>query len=163
MSKYSLDRLDCKIIDILSRNARTSLLEIGRECNVSGAAIHQRVQKLVASGVIDHFETLLNPRTLDLNLRAFIGVVLDNPADAPQVIERLREIPEVVECHTVSGPYDFIIKVFARDSDHLYSLLHKSIEPVGNFRTDTFLSFKENVRRQIKVHPNKRVVNPFEG
>lgn len=160
MSKYSLDRLDCKILEILSRNARTSLLEIGRECNVSGAAIHQRVQKLVASGIIDHFETLLNPHSVDLNLRAYIGVVLDNPADATTVIERMKEIPEVVECHTVSGPYDFIIKVFARDSDHLYDILHKSIEPVGKFRTDTFLSFKENIRRQIKVRPNKRVVNP---
>lgn len=162
MSKYSLDRLDCKIIDILSRNARTSLLEIGRECNVSGAAIHQRVQKLVASGVIDHFETLLNPRSVDLNLSAYIGIVLENPTDAPAVISRLKEVPEVVECNTISGPYDFIIKVFARDSDHLYKILHDSIEPVGKFRTDTFLSFKENIRRQIKVLPNKRVEKPVE-
>lgn len=156
MSKYSLDRLDCKILDILSRNARTSLLEIGRECNVSGAAIHQRVQKLVASGVIDHFETLLDPRSLDLNLRSYVGVILDNPADSSKVIEQLSKVPEIVECHTVSGPYDFIIKVFARDSDHLHSILQNSIDKIGGFRTDTFLSFKENIRRQIKVYPDKR-------
>ncbi len=156
MPKYHLDRLDCKIIDILSRNARTSLLEIGRECGVSGAAIHQRVQKLVETGIIDHFDTMISPRSLDLNLRSFIGIMLENPADAPQVIERMREIPEIVECHTVTGPYDLLIKVFARDADHLFEILHGSIEPVGSFRTDTFLSFVENVRRQVPVNPTKK-------
>ena len=61
MPQTELDRLDCKILELLSANARKPFLEIARECNVSGASVHQRVQKLIASGAIQGFDTLINP------------------------------------------------------------------------------------------------------
>ena len=60
MSRQQFDNLDLKILNVLSRNARKPFLEIARECNVSGAAIHQRIQKLLAAGIIKGFETIIN-------------------------------------------------------------------------------------------------------
>ena len=59
MSRQQLDKLDCQILEMLAANARVPFLEIARECGVSGASVHQRIQKLTAMGVVRGFETLI--------------------------------------------------------------------------------------------------------
>ena len=73
MSHYQLDSLDYKILQMLSNNARKPYLEIARECNVSGAAIHQRIQKLIAAGVLVGSESLVDPAAVGFNTCAYVG------------------------------------------------------------------------------------------
>ncbi|HBG53054.1 MAG TPA: transcriptional regulator, partial [Rikenellaceae bacterium] len=74
MSKYQIDATDHKILAFLVKNARMPFLEIARECGVSGAAIHQRVKKMEALGIITGSRLLVKPQTLGLNVCAFVGI-----------------------------------------------------------------------------------------
>ena len=76
MAKAQLDSLDYKILKTLSTNGRKPFLEIARECNVSGAAIHQRIQKLMAMGVLRGSECLINPASVGYDTCAYIGFFL---------------------------------------------------------------------------------------
>lgn len=91
---------------MLSGNARKPFLEIARETNVSGAAIHQRIQKLTSSGAIKGFESIINPSTAGYETCAYIGFILNDPTSYQKVVDRLHDIPEIVECHFTTGQYD---------------------------------------------------------
>lgn len=147
------DRLDLTILSMLSENARKPYLEISRECGVSGAAVHQRIQRLNASGVIIGSECILDPVALGYDTCAFIGVSMLEPSKLEEMVERLRDIPEVVECYYTSGQFDIFLKLYARNNDHLLELLQK-IQSIGMARTETLMSFKQIIRRQPPVRLN---------
>ena len=119
MANSQLDSLDYKILQMLSVNARKPYLEIARECNVSGAAIHQRIQKLINTGVLIGSESLVNPSAVGYETCAYVGFFLKDPSHFDQVAARLKEIPEVVECHFTTGQYDMFIKLYAKNNHHL--------------------------------------------
>ena len=151
MANPQLDALDYKILKMLSLNARKPYLEIARECNVSGAAIHQRIQKLYSMGVIKGSESLIDPATVGYDTCAYIGFFLKDPASFDDVVAKLREIPEVVECHYTTGEYDLFIKLYARNNDHLLHIIHGKIQNLGLARTESLISFKEVFKRQIPI------------
>ena len=151
MANSQLDSLDYKILQMLSLNARKPYLEIARECNVSGAAIHQRIQKLVSMGVLTGSESLINPTSVGYETCAYIGFFLKDPSQFDQVIEKLRQIPEVVECHITTGQYDMFIKLYAKNNRHLMSLIHEKLQNLGLARTESLISFKEVFKRQIPI------------
>ena len=151
MANFQLDSLDYKILQMLSVNARKPYLEIARECNVSGAAIHQRIQKLINMGVLKGSESLINPSSVGYDTCAYIGFFLKDPSQFDQVIEKLRTIPEVVECHITTGQYDMFIKLYAKNNDDLMSIIHGKLQNLGLARTETLISFKEVFKRNIPV------------
>ena len=151
MPRIQFDSLDKKILSMLSENARIPFLEIARECGVSGAAIHQRIQKLMNSGIIQGFETLVNPSSAGYETCAYIGFFLKYPSDFDHVVAALRKIPEVVECHFTTGKYDLLIKLYARNNDHLLQIIHGPLQAVGAGRTETLISFKEEFRRPLPI------------
>ncbi|MCM1109926.1 MAG: Lrp/AsnC ligand binding domain-containing protein [Clostridium sp.] len=151
MTKVNFDTLDCRILETLSVNARKPFLEIARECKVSGAAIHQRIQKLTTAGIVNGFESIINPSAVGYDTCAYIGFMLQDPSKFDYVITELRKIPEVVECHSTTGQYDLLIKLYAHNNHHLLSLIQEKIQPIGAGRTETLVSFKEEFRRQVPV------------
>ena len=100
MSNYQIDHIDQKILSFLVKNTRMPFLEIARECNVSGAAIHQRVKRLETNGVITGSRLLVKPQALGLNVCAFVSVSLSEANKYPDVIESFKKISEIVECHS---------------------------------------------------------------
>ena len=150
MAKAQLDSLDYKILKTLSTNGRKPFLEIARECNVSGAAIHQRIQKLMSMGVLRGSECLINPASVGYDTCAYIGFFLKDPGKFDEVVERLRMIPEVVEVHFTTGQYDMFIKLYARNNDHLLHIIHEQLQCLCLARTESLISFKEVFKRQ---HP----------
>lgn len=150
MSRPHFDSLDFKILEMLSNNARKPFLEIARETNISGAAIHQRIQKLTAMGVIKGFRTEINPSSVGYDTCAYIGFILTDPSKTENVVECLRAIPEVVDCHYTTGNYDIIAKIYARNNDHLLQILHNKLS-LGLGRTETLISFKEIFKRSIPI------------
>lgn len=155
MKRPALDSLDMKILHMLSLNARKPYLEIARECGVSGAAIHQRIQKLTSLGVIKGSESLINPSSVGYDTCAYMGFFLNDPSQFNNVVEELKKIPEVVECHYTTGKYDIFIKLYARNNDHLLHIIHERLQSLGLARTESLISFKEVFRRQLPITEEK--------
>ncbi len=147
----NLDSLDRQILSMISGDARLPFLEVARMCGVSGAAIHQRIQKLVQQGVIVGSQFILDPVEMGYGTCAFIGLFLRDPSDFDRVTEALRRIPEVVECHYTTGEYDMFIKIYARNNHHMLSIIHDKLQPIGLQRSETIISFNEAIKRQIPI------------
>src|SRR5674536_326591 len=94
-----IDNLDKKILDIITKNARIPYLEVARECGVSGAAIHQRVQRLIRIGVIRGSEFKVDPVMVGFKTCAYIGTFLDHPSHFRHRIYKVKELPGISECH----------------------------------------------------------------
>jgi Lrp/AsnC family transcriptional regulator for asnA, asnC and gidA len=163
MGHHQLDELDKKILEMVVNDARIPFLEVARACNVSGAAIHQRVQKLTNLGIIKGSEFVLDHDKIGYETSAYIGLFLKDPSDFNDVVEKLRNIPEVVECHYTTGKYDLFIKVFARNNQHLLRVIHDKLQPLGLSRTETLISFKEAFRRQIPLQFETRECDKIYG
>ncbi len=147
---YQIDELDEKILNILTKNARIPFLEVARECGVSGAAIHQRVQRLSKLGIINGSQFTVNPKKLGYNTCAYIGIFLDNAAMFNDVSSRLLRIPEIVQCHYTTGQYSMFLKVYTKDNEHLRIVLADKIQAIpGIMRTETFISLEVLADRHI--------------
>ena len=136
---------------MIASNARIPFLEVARECGVSGAAIHQRIQKLTNLGVLKGSEFVLDPETIGYETCAYMGLFLKHPEDFRSVFEQLKEIPEIVECHYTTGQYDMFVKIYARNNHHLLSIIHDKLQPLGLSRSETVISFHEAFRRQMPI------------
>ena len=148
---FQLDALDYKILKMLSENARRPYLEIARECGVSGAAIHQRVQKLYGMDVLKGAVTVTNPSSLGYDTCAYVGLLLKEPSKSDMIMEAIRKIPEVVECHYTTGQYDMFLKIYARNNEDLLRIIQSNLSNLSDTRSETLICFKEVFKRQIPV------------
>jgi len=148
---HQLDSLDKKILKMISEDARIPFLEVARACNVSGAAIHQRIQKLTSLGVIKGSQFIIDPEKIGYETCAYIGLYLKDPGTFDRVVEELKKIPEVVECHYTTGGYDLFIKLFARNNHDLLTIIHDRLQPLGLSRSETIVAFNAVIDRQLPV------------
>jgi Lrp/AsnC family transcriptional regulator for asnA, asnC and gidA len=148
---HQLDSLDKKILKMISEDARIPFLEVARACNVSGAAIHQRIQKLTSLGVIKGSQLIIDPEKIGYETCAYIGLYLKDPGTFDRVVEELKKIPEVVECHYTTGGYDLFIKLFARNNHDLLTIIHDRLQPLGLSRSETIVAFNAVIDRQLPV------------
>ena len=151
MAYQNLDELDRKILKLISADARIPFLEVARACNVSGAAVHQRIQKLVNTGVLKGSKFIIDPEKIGYETCAYIGLYLKDPEKFNSVVEALLKIPEVVECHYTTGDYDMFIKIYANDNYHLLQIIHDKLQPLGLARSETIISFGSAFERQLPV------------
>ena len=156
MANYHIDPTDQKILGFLVKNARMPFLEIARECGVSGAAIHQHVKRLENNGVITGSRLLVKPQALGLNICAFVSISLSEASKYNEVVASLRQIPEVVECHFVTGKYALLVKLYCFDNDHLMEVLLNTIQKIPFIlATDTMIALDEAIDRQVWVKDYK--------
>ncbi|WP_394656254.1 Lrp/AsnC family transcriptional regulator [Halosquirtibacter laminarini] len=147
-----IDELDKKILQLITKNARIPFLEVARECGVSGAAIHQRVQRLLNIGIVSGSEFIVNPNKLGFNTCAYLGIFLEKANYDKKVVEQLKEIPEVVECHFTTGAWAIFIKVQAKSNRHLKKIIDTDLQAIdGIARTETFISLDQVFKRQIPI------------
>jgi len=151
MGHHELDKLDARILNLIAGNARMPFLEVAREVGVSGAAIHQRVQKLVNLGVVKGTEYVVDPEKIGYETCAFIGVFLNSPQGFESIVEGLEKIPEVVECYYTTGKYDLLIKVFAKNNNDLLRIIQTELQPLGISRTETLMCFKNAFRKKLPI------------
>ena len=147
-----IDNLDKKILSILSKNARIPFKDVAAECNVSRAAIHQRVQHLVEAGVITGSGFDVNPKSLGYSTCTYVGITLEKGSMYKDVVEELQHIPEVVECHFTTGPYTMLVKLYARDNEQLMDLLNGKLQGIhGVVATETLISLEQSLKREIPI------------
>ncbi|MBT8316719.1 MAG: AsnC family transcriptional regulator [Lutibacter sp.] len=147
-----IDGIDKIILKNLMNDARTPILGIARKIGISGAAIHQRLRKLEASGLIAGSKFVINPKIIGYKTLAFVGIFLDTASKYSEAIKRLKEIPEVIESHYTTGDWAIFIKILCKDNEHLMKLLNEEIQSIkGVARTETFISLDQQIDRQIKL------------
>jgi Lrp/AsnC family transcriptional regulator, regulator for asnA, asnC and gidA len=148
----NIDKLDRKILSLITTNARIPYLEVARECKVSGAAIHQRIQRLIKLGIITGSEFVIDPKKIGYHTCAYIGIYLESAHLYPELVEKLKKIPEITQCHYTTGVYAIFIKVYTKNNEDLkYVLVEKLQRIQGIARTETFISLEEGFSRQIPV------------
>lgn len=151
-TEINIDKLDRAILNILMNDARTPYLEIARSCGVSGATVHLRIQKLERIGIIRGSRLIVDPSKLGIGICAFLGIYLDKGSHYVDVVEELKKIEEIVECHYTTGIYSIFIKVYCRDTTHLRDLLNVKIQGIAAVqRTETLISLEEKFERQIRL------------
>lgn len=151
MAHHNLDNLDKKILRMIAEDARVPFLEVARACNVSGAAIHQRIQKLNNLGVLKGSQFVIDPEKIGYETCAYVGLNLKHPESFDKVVTALKDIPEVVECHYTTGDYDMFIKIYALNNHHLLDIIHDKLQPLGLSRSETIISFGSAFERRLPV------------
>lgn len=147
-----IDELDEKILRLITKNARIPFLEVARECGVSGAAIHQRVQRLLNLGVVSGSEFIVNTQKLGYNTCAYMGIHLEKAKFHQQVVKALQTIPEIVECHYTTGSYAIFIKIQTKTNKHLKKIIDEQLQEIdGIARTETFISLEMMFKRQVPI------------
>ena len=152
--KYQIDDIDRKILSHLVKNARMPFLEIARECGISGAAIHQRVKKMEEIGIIEGSRFIVKPSALGFQICAFIGITLDNAHQYKSVVKEIEKIPEVIECHFITGHYSFLLKIRCNSHEHLMDILINTLQNIpGIAKTESFISLDQLIEKQIDICP----------
>lgn len=152
MPKLKIDSLDKKILSIMLKNARTPYTEVAKKCKVSGAAIHQRMSKLISDGIISGSQVNLNVNKMGYTTCAFIGIQVQllTTKSHIEVFNRLKQIPEIVECHNISGKYSLLIKLYTKNNEHLKNIIVEKIQSIPEVvNTETYISLQEGFIRQL--------------
>ncbi|MBP5319014.1 MAG: Lrp/AsnC ligand binding domain-containing protein [Paludibacteraceae bacterium] len=147
-----MDKLDKDILRVIVNNARVPFADVAESCGVSRAAVHQRVQKMVDNGMIEGSGYHVNARKIGYSTCAYIGIRLEKGSMYKDVVPSLLEIPEITECHFTTGAYTMLIKLFARDNEHLMVLLNDKIQEIpGVVSTETLISLDCGFRRALPI------------
>lgn len=141
-----INEVDRSILEILQTDARISNVELARRVNLSPPATLTRVRRLEENGLIDSHVTLVNRRQAGFDMLCFVSVSLQLH-DIKQVTgfrEAVQQLPEVLECHHVTGDYDYLLKVVAHNTKDLENFLLKKLTPIsGVARIHTSLVLNE--------------------
>ena len=150
--RNQLDDIDLKILDIISKNARIPFKDVAAEVGVSRAAVHQRVNRMIELNVIVGSGYHIDPKKIDFKTCTYIGIFLEKGSLYSTVTEKLKVIPEVVECHYTTGQYAIFVKVYAKDNEHLRDILSDKIQKIGGVAsTETFISLEETFNREVPI------------
>jgi len=151
----SLDHIDLHILNIITKNARIPFKDVAAEVGVSRAAVHQRVNRMIDLKVIVGSGYFVDPKKVDYKTCTYVGIFLEKGSLYINVVEHLKTIPEIVECHYTTGKYAIFIKVYARDNAHLKKILSEKVQKIpGISSTETILSLEETLKRQVFIDIN---------
>lgn len=147
-----LDPIDRRILEALQRDARRARAEIGREVGLSVAAVHERVRKLERDGVVRGYAALLDPEKVGCDLLAFVEVFVDHPRYEARFIEEVGRMPEVQECHRVTGAATCLLKVRARDRRSLQTLILDRINAIAGVRQTETVVALSTTKETPRIH-----------
>ncbi|MBI3220375.1 MAG: Lrp/AsnC family transcriptional regulator [Bacteroidetes bacterium] len=147
--KIKLDATDRKILELLQANSNITNAQLAQEIGLSPAPTLERVKKLENQGVIKSYHALVDMDSVGLGVSTFVTVSLKghNKENINKFIKEIKDIPEVIECHHVTGQSDFILKMVATDIPNYQNIMLEklsNIEVVDNMQTTIILSTFKN-------------------
>lgn len=145
-----LDGIDKKIVELLMEDAHRPIHEIGDKVGLTQTAVHKRIKKLKESGLIAGTRLAINHQALGYTTMAFVGIYLKEASRNYEAVQKLKKIPEVLECHYTTGNWSMLVKIICRNNEHLMNLLYTKIQSIeGVSRTETFISLNQQINREI--------------
>ncbi len=147
-----IDNNDKKILSVIARDARVPLKDVAKVCNMSRAAVHQRMLRMIEGGVITGSRYDVSPQCVGYSTCTYVGISLDRGSRYQSVVDLLNKIPEIVECHFTTGPYTMLVKLYARDNAHLMVLLNHQIQKIaGVISTETLISLEQSINKPLLI------------
>lgn len=146
-----MDRVDRKILSILQENGQVSLARLSEQVGLSLSACHRRVKLLETGGIISHYAARLNRKAVGLEIQVFLEVKLmsQRREDIEAFEVAIREMPDILECHMISGEFDYLIRVAAATTseyEYLYRNRLSQIPSVSQIKTLLSLSTVKEFR-----------------
>ncbi len=146
-----IDETDGIILDLLQENARISQADVARVVGLAPSAVLERIRKLEARGVIRGYTALLDPHTLDQSMLAFVAVRSEQAPGDDSVAQALAKCPEVLELHHVAGDDCYLLKVRARDAEHVGQLLRHRFGRIPGVRSTRTTIVLETVKETPRL------------
>jgi DNA-binding Lrp family transcriptional regulator len=148
MLPTGLDALDARLIRALCDTPRAGVMELARQLGVARGTVQARLDKLQQRGIVSGFDPDLDLRAMGYEVLAFVSLEIAQ-GRLDDVAKHLREIPEVLEIHSVTGPGDLHCRVVARTNDHLQHVIGRILEVQGINRTLTQIALTEQLRHRV--------------
>lgn len=149
---YIIDKTDLRILDVLIKDAKRPFTEVAKRAFVSQGTVHVRMNKMADAGIVEKTTLKLNYAKLGYDVTAFIGIYLEKSSLYDQVLEKLKEIPEITSIHYTTGNYSMFVKIHCRDTNHLKLVLHDKMQQVAGInRTETMISLEESLDRTLTL------------
>jgi Lrp/AsnC family transcriptional regulator, leucine-responsive regulatory protein len=139
---------DARILDVLQRDGRRPYADLGADVGMSGPSAHERVKKLEGRGVITGYAAVVDPRAIGYDVLAFSWITQAPGTVAHDLTEAFASIPEIEECHHITGEADYLIKVRARDTRDLERVLRRVQSTQDVFQTETDVVFSSGFERR---------------
>ncbi len=148
-----LDEKDQQIVDLLQANGRLSYADIGNHVKLSVSGVKQRIEKLMNTGVLSQNVFLVDPQAVGLEICAFVLVLIPEPSAEPNFIACMNDVPEVLECHCITGEYSYLLKVRVKNTQVLERLIAEKVTSIkGVERTNTIIALTSSKEiTQIKL------------
>ena len=153
MENNQFDEIDEKILQMLAKDGSIPFQEVARACGVSGTTIHTRVKRLTSLGVVQGSKYIIDPAKIGYDTCAYVGLTLKDDSRFEDVIEALKSIPEIVEVYCTNEAYDLFVKIYARNNDHLLTLIQTQIKPLGLILSKIIISFRTVYNKQLTILP----------
>src|SRR5947207_3010428 len=147
-SSSTIDGLDGRLIRTLAAAPRAGMLEVARQLGVARGTVQARLDKLLRRGVITGFGPELDLRAMGYDVQAFTTLEIAQ-GRLRDVVEHLRDIPEVLEAHATSGPGDLHCRVAARTNNHLQDVINRILEVQGITRTSTVIALSDQIPYRV--------------
>lgn len=148
MLPTGIDALDARLIRAMCDTPRAGVMELARQLGVARGTIQARLDKLQQRGIIIGFDPDLELRAMGYEVLAFVSLEIAQ-GRLEDVCDHLREIPEVLEVHTVTGPGDLHCRVVAHTNDHLQAVINRILETQGINRTTTQIALTEQLHHRV--------------
>ncbi|MBO5340559.1 MAG: Lrp/AsnC family transcriptional regulator [Oscillospiraceae bacterium] len=139
-----MDGIDAKLLNILSENSNVTATEITQKVNLSIPAINKRISKLTQRGIIRQFTILVDNKMAGKPIQAFILVVVQPNSSVDKLAKYIQSDPDILECYAVTGEYDYLLKVCAKDVEGLENKLLHLKRQLGVVKSHTMLSLMEH-------------------
>lgn len=144
----NLDAIDRALLEALQEDCKQALAKLGERVGLSAPSVLERVRKLEQSGLVTGYHASVDPRLAGLDVGAFIGVGIDHPRSIPAFEEAVLAMPEILECHHVTGRHTLMIKVRTASTASLHKLISALRELPGVARTETMVVLETQLERQ---------------
>jgi Lrp/AsnC family leucine-responsive transcriptional regulator len=147
-SANRLSENDARILDVLQRDGRRPYADLGADVGMSGPSAHERVKKLESRGVIQGYAAIVDPRAIGYDILAFSWIIQAPGTTSHDLTDMFATIPEIEECHRITGEADYLLKVRARDTRDLERVLRAVRETPNVFQTETDVVFSSGFERR---------------
>lgn len=135
-----MDSIDRELVRLLQEDGKRSHAELSEAVGLAVSTVNERLKKLHAQGVVRRYVALIDPKAFDLDICAFVQVLITGPQLEQPFEERMERIPEVLECHSIAGEFSYLLKVRVRSTAHLEQFLREHIKSVpGVVRTHSMI------------------------